>query len=109
MNGEAFLKTRRVYAWASKYLNTNGIPLRERLITEYSPVRCLGDVIVHQMIGLLSQTTLSDGEQYTAVNDFYNTLDEDGTRLWDICWKYIRHTLKGWLDTEARPIEAQMT
>jgi hypothetical protein len=104
MNGAAFLKTRRVYAWATKYLNTTDISLHDRLIAEYSPVRCLGDALVHQMIGLLTQTTLSEGEQYTAVNDFYNSLDEDGKRLWDICWKYIRHTLKGWLDSAASRI-----
>lgn len=108
MNGEAFLKTRRVYAWASTYLDTNGELLSARLYTQYSPIRCLGDMIVHHMIALLSQTTLSESEQYTAANDFYNSLDEEGQRFWNICWKYIRHTLKGWLDTGLPRAEVRM-
>jgi hypothetical protein len=99
MNGEAFLKTRRVYVWASRYLDTHGQSLPSRLYEEYSPVRCLGDALVHRMITILSQTELTEGDRYRVVTDLYNSLDEEGQRLWEICWKYIRHTLKSWLDT----------
>ncbi len=99
MNGEVFLKTRRVYIWTSRYLDTHGQSLPSRLYEVYSPVRCPGDALVQRMITILSQTELSEGDQYRVVTDFYNSLDEEDQRLWEICWKYIRITLKRWLDT----------
>ena len=109
MNGEAFLKTYRVYKWASRYLDTNGQSLPSRLYEEYSPIRCSGDAIVHGLIAILSQIELTQADRYTAAMNFYNSLDEDGKRLWDLCLKYIRHTLKSWLDTGLPVLPVAMT
>jgi hypothetical protein len=94
-NAAPYLKTRRVFTWAARYL---GEEVAHSLRCEYTPVRCVGDALSHRMISLLANDTLSPEAHYAAANELYASLDDTQHELWGTCWKYIRHTLKALLD-----------
>jgi hypothetical protein len=90
-----YTKTYRVFVWTIMYLS-NKDDVIHALRRNYRDVCSAGDVCMNKIIDFLA----SDDTSAFAAQSLYDTLGEL-EMYWEICWKYLRNTLKGWLDKGA--------
>ena len=88
----AFTKTHRVFVWTIMYLAEKHDVIGA-LRHHYADVCSGGDVCMHHLIDFLE----GDTQDPSAVAALY-TSNGIVKQYWEICWEYMRSTLKNWLD-----------
>ena len=90
-----YTKTHRIFVWTIMYLSDKD-DIINALRRNYRDVCSGGDVCINKIIDFLA----SDDTSTSAARALYDSLGEL-EMYWEICWKYLRTTLKGWLDKGA--------